>query len=87
MSWSIQLIGKPAAVIRAIDDQAKLYTSPATQRELAVAIPALKTLVGMNGVSSAVKLQASGFATFDSNGSVVDGQANVTIEPIYGFME
>lgn len=100
MSWSIQAIGKPDAVKRAIET-ANIGLTGQSKDEWEEAKPALLALVGANCGNVVVRLNASGHVSFelrpverDSEGMPTKterikthGQCSVTIEPIHGFVE
>lgn len=61
MSWSNSWIGKPAAIIGAMDRYSAMLTGN-SKEEFDHAAPALKTLLQMNDDTSVVHLTASGHA-------------------------
>lgn len=86
MTWSIQAVGKPAAVQAAIDKKLETETG-GNQAEFAEVAPALKTLVGQCvGESIIVKLSASGHGYRD-NGVKTAGNVSVALDQLYGFVE
>jgi hypothetical protein len=100
MSWSFQAVGRPDAVLRALDTQNAGLTDQ-SKVEWDEAKPALKALVGANAGNVMVEVNASGHAqvevrpvAHDTEGSPtktervrVAGQCNVTIRSLYGFVE
>lgn len=85
MSWSFNAIGKPEAVIRALDT-ANAGLTGQSKDEWEEAKPALKVLVGANLGGVAVKIAANGQG-YVENGVKTQGQCSVAIDTIYGFVE
>ena len=66
MSWLFSAVGKPDAVKRAIEESSNnKYTGPSLD-EWNEAKPALLALVGANVGNIAVRVNASGHATFET---------------------
>lgn len=82
MSWSLSVIGTPDAVKRALADYSDALAGPSKQ-EFDEAKPALETLVGQNVGTQAVKLVASGHASFEGD-QKTSGNCSAVIEPFYG---
>jgi len=85
MSWSFNAVGKPAAVLQAIETQNTGLTGQ-SKEEWDEAKPALKALVGANVGNIAVEVAANGHASF-TDGVKSHGQCSATIRSIYGFVE
>lgn len=80
MSWSINVIGIPGKINEVLDAESIRLTDQSKQ-EFDIALPALKTLVSQNvGASIAIKLVASGHATFN-DGVATYSNCMVSIEP------
>ena len=95
MSWSFSAVGKPDAVKRAIETQNSGLTGQSLA-EWQEAQPALLALVGANVGNVAVRVNASGHASFASGDNPdgvsrgvvkTHGQCSVVIESLYGFVE
>ena len=86
MSWSFSAIGKPEAVARSIENSNTNLTGQSLA-EWEEVKPALLALVGGTvGSHMAVKVNASGHASF-TNGEKTHGQCACIVESIYGFVE
>lgn len=91
MSWSFQAVGKPAAVVKAIEESSNNKLTGKSLDEWQEAKPALLALVGAN-VGNAVKVNASGSASWDYKSTPdpqekTSGQCSCVIESLYGFVE
>jgi hypothetical protein len=92
MSWSFQAVGKPAAVLaKAKQEFAK---SPCVEPEETIRQKALEQIdVALSAfpASAPVKVIANGSQSSEYAAGVTTGKAtnslNVTIEPLYGFVE
>jgi hypothetical protein len=90
MSWLIQAVGKPEALKRRIAQAIEGYpTAPHNQsrREFEEAQPYLNGLLDLTMGATLVRLEASGSASFDSEGKKVNGSCKVAIEPLYDYVE
>lgn len=103
MSWSVNAIGKPAAVKAALAasfEQAKKNCASVPHEADAVGIAEqlvnnqLDFLATINNPPTAVKVEASGSAYFSDNAQADttvkrSGASNVKVEvqPVYGFIE
>lgn len=85
MSWSIQVVGKPENVTKALEAHAERLTGQSRQ-EYDEALPALKTLVAGNVGPVAVSVNASGHASFEA-GLKTHSAINAEIKQLYGFVE
>jgi hypothetical protein len=91
MSWSVNLIGTPEGVKKALDAEGERLSGQ-SQIEFLEAKPHLQALIEQI-VGQNVKLIAAGHATFNaSEGSnkafKTFGHVSVSIEPLYGkFLE
>jgi hypothetical protein len=87
MSWSINFIGKPDGIVKALEDHsAKL--NGASKEEFDAALPHLIALVKENSNKNAdciVKLSGNGHAYFDK-GEKQYGTCSVNIEPLQGIL-
>lgn len=90
MSWSFSAVGKPEAVLRALDTQNANLTDY-SKAEWEEAKPALKALVSANVGTVAVRVSASGHGSWaaapDAPATKVSGQCSCVIESLYGFVE
>jgi hypothetical protein len=91
MSWSFSAVGKPEAVLRALETQNSGLTDQ-SKAEWDEAKPALAALVGANVGNVAVKVSANGHASFTATAASTPpvkthGQCSVVIESLYGFVE
>ena len=91
MSWSFSAVGKPEAVLRALESQNSGLTG-ASKVEWDEAKPALAALVGANVGNVAVKVSANGHGSWsaqsaDSPTVKQSGQCSCVVESIYGFVE
>lgn len=82
MSWSVRFLGKPAAVVAALEKHSETLTGQSLE-EYNEAKPALITLVKGNVGAQIVDVTASGHASF-SNGEKTSGTVSVTVAPLYG---
>lgn len=84
MSWSIQLIGKPEKINEKLEEQSK-YLSGQSKQEFDEAKLHLQSLVSQCvGENVLVRLNASGHATIQPDGTKTYGQVSVVLEPLYG---
>jgi len=87
MSWSVQFVGKPDAVVRALEGHIeKNRLTGQSKAEYEEALPALKTLVQGNAGLVVVNLVASGHASFQ-DGVKTSGSVSVKLDPCYGLVE
>lgn len=90
MSWSVQFIGTPEAVNRALDEQLEKMVEGQSKAEFAEAQPHLKALVSqIVGERIVVKLTASGHATFNESPGVrvkTYGVVSVALDQFYGLV-
>lgn len=91
MSWSFSAVGKPEAVLRAIETQNSGLTG-VSKVEWDEAKPALAALVGANVGNVAVRVNANGHGSFERKADdapleKVSGQCSCVIESLYGFVE
>ena len=100
MSWTFSAVGKPEAVLRAIEASPNNTYTGQSRDEWDAVKPALVALVGANR-GNVVRVSANGSASFevrttkaDSEGTPVDqervrtsGQCTCTLESLYGFVE
>lgn len=90
MSWSFSAVGKPAAVVKAIEESSNNRLTGQSLEEWQEAKPALLALVGANVGNVAVKVNASGHASFEmvsaDQREKTQGQCSCVIEPLYGFV-
>lgn len=87
MSFQFQAIGKPAAIIGAVDKAIEQYTGQ-SRKEFEDAAPSFKTLVSQTvGEKTIIKASISGHASFDAVGEKTQGTCSVAIDPLYGFIE
>lgn len=101
MSWSFSAVGKPEAVIRAIEESSNNKLTDQSLAEWNEAKPALLALVGANVGNVAVMVSANGHASFerrtlkaDSEGTPMEtelvktqGQCSCVVESLDGFVE
>jgi hypothetical protein len=92
MSWSFQAVGKPAAVVKAIEESSNNKLTGQSLEEWQEAKPALLALVGANVGNVAVKVSANGHASFEVNNETqarvkTQGQCSCVVESLYGFVE
>lgn len=91
MSWSFSAIGKPQAVVRAIEESSNNKLTGISLAEWYEAKPALLALVGANVGNVAVRVNASGHAQFEVLEGTptikTQGQCSCVIESLYGFVE
>ena len=81
MSWSIQKVGKPEALKRAIDVGVEQYSGQ-SKEEFAMAAPHLKALLDMAPPSCAYALNASGYGRLDPDGKFIPDGLNVEIKVV-----
>lgn len=90
MSWSFAAVGKPDAIMRAIDKCVSTYSNE-SREEFDAAAPHLKALVCENmGEGVIVNVSASGHANFKiepGKKEKVYGSLSVSIAPFCGFVE
>jgi hypothetical protein len=101
MSWSFQAVGKPSAVVKAIEESSNNKLTDQSLKEWLEAKPALIALVGAN-LGNVVRVNANGHASFELPagepgkafaGPAIDhakktqGQCSCVIESFYGFVE
>src|SRR4051812_12749792 len=100
MSWSFSAVGKPAAVVKAIEESFNNQLTGQSLEEWQEAKPALLALVGANVGNVAVKVSANGHASFEARSESIvgglavktervktQGQCSCVIESLYGFVE
>lgn len=92
MSWSFSAVGKPSAVARAIEESSNNKLTGQSLAEWQEAKPAIAALVKANTDDMAVRVSASGSASWDYKGTPepqekTHSQCACTIEAIYGFVE
>jgi hypothetical protein len=87
MSWSVSIVGKPAAVRRALDEHSNHKLTGQSKKEWDEAYPALRALVNGNMGDLLVNLAASGHASTNSDGVRTQGQLNAVLTTVYGFVE
>ena len=92
MSWSVQAVGKPAAVATKV--QADLSVFRCTEPEETVkqaACTALVAAINAQAPNTVIKVSASGSQSnlYGPDGKVAGVQNNLqmSVEPIYGFVE
>lgn len=84
MSWSVTAIGKPEKVSEYLESYKETITGP-SRKEYEEAMPHLQALVLLSmGSDKVVQLNASGHASFDSDGKKTYSNIAVTIGEIYG---
>jgi len=87
MSWAFNCVGKPAAVVAKIVEEAAITRCQEPEesyRKTALGLAA--EAVGSYGPDFAVKVVASGSQWKDGD-TVRHNQLNLQIEPLYGFVE
>lgn len=87
MSWSVSAIGKSAKVAEKLaDDFAKMNYLHEPENEIAAAIgQAIVKAVADTTYAGAVRVEASGSMSGDQGNHA--HSINVTVTPIYGFVE
>ena len=91
MSWSVQALGKPAAVAVAIDDQftsgGECHEPEESIRQAARAL--IATALGAQTGAGAVKVGAYGSQSSFRRGDAVvtTNQLQITVELVVGFVE
>jgi len=91
MSWSIQFVGAPEKVKRAVEEASKSM-SGASKEEYETVKPHLVGLVEQIVPSAgspkiAVSITASGSASIDGSGKKTSGSCTVDLKQIYGLVE
>ena len=90
MSWSFQAVGKVDAVKRQINTLSRGLTDQ-SKTEWEEVKPAIFALISANMDHLAVRVVASGHASFElkDDGELVktSSQCSCVIEPLYGFVE
>jgi hypothetical protein len=85
MSWSIQFIGKPENVSKALEDYSTKLDGM-SKEEYDKALPHLKGLVEQNSNKSTgilVRVEANGHA-FSQDGELQYSNCKAVVEPVYG---
>ena len=86
MSWSIQKVGKPEALKRAIDVEVEKF-SGLSKAKAAMAVPQLKGLLDMVPSACVYALSASGYGRIDPDGKLIPDGLNVEITALGSLVE
>lgn len=92
MSWSFSAVGKASAVAKAIEESSNNNMTGQSLAEWQEAKPSILALVKANTNDMAVKVSASGSASWDYKGTPdpqekTHSQCACVIEALYGFVE
>jgi hypothetical protein len=85
MSWSINVIGKPEAVKRALARQSEQLTGQ-SKEEFDAAKPAIETLLDQNIENGVVQLDANGHASL-ADGAKTYGTCSVSLKTLGQIVE
>jgi hypothetical protein len=91
MSWSFYATGKPKAVIAKAATEfgriAEYVADPAERLIAALAYTAIRTALEEMPEASAVGVKSSGSRSAATDGNGAFNTFNLSVEPIYGFVE
>jgi len=88
MSWSVSVVGKPAAVAAKVAKELAAVKCSEPEEEIKNSVASIvATALGAFPEGAAVKVNASGSQYSPNNDGKKVNNLSVSIEPLYGFVE